>query len=225
MSEEKKTCFVITPFCIGLYYFYEFYKNHIEKTHRIKCYKADEEYLSKPFMDKIKDNISQADVIIADCTGKNANVYYEIALAHTQEKKVILISQDRLKSDIQHYEYIDYDLNNPNEFIKKLDSALYKLFEVDYNLYYENANKLYARFCEDEELSPETVTKEVFIEEIRMDLKNDTLPKKTQENIKDRLLMRLLRNPETPIMGRLTQWLVSQGKTVDLLWVTTQEED
>jgi len=54
---------------------------------------------------------NEAEIIIADTTGKNANVFYEIGLAHTIGKKVILICQnfEDLPFDFKNYRHIFYE--------------------------------------------------------------------------------------------------------------------
>lgn len=64
----------------------------------------------------IQDVISLIDrsaFVICDCTGRNPNVFYEIGIAHTLGKEVILITQngDDIPFDIQHIRYLNY-LNN-----------------------------------------------------------------------------------------------------------------
>jgi len=44
-------------------------------------------------MEKVWDGICAAELIIADCTQKNPNVFYEIGMAHTVGKKVVLITR------------------------------------------------------------------------------------------------------------------------------------
>ena len=43
----------------------------------IFCERVDETHVLGPIYDKIVNAISKADIIIADLTGRNANVYYE----------------------------------------------------------------------------------------------------------------------------------------------------
>ncbi len=50
-------------------------------------------------------NISDADVLIADLSGENPNVMYEIGFAHGREKPVILISQES--------RHLPFDLSTP----------------------------------------------------------------------------------------------------------------
>lgn len=49
-------------------------------------------------------------VVIADCTGRNANVFYELGLAHPLGKPVILLTQSEkdVPTDVIHIRYITY---------------------------------------------------------------------------------------------------------------------
>jgi nucleoside 2-deoxyribosyltransferase len=87
--------------------------------------------LTMPILEKINNSIRNADVIIADCSGRNPNVMYELGIAHAHRKKVILITKDPVHdapSDIRHYEFIHYELDKHIEFFKKLDNALHNVF-------------------------------------------------------------------------------------------------
>ena len=61
-------------------------------------------------MQKVWDGICAADLVLADCTEKNPNVFYEVGIAHTIGKKVVLItrSEKDIPSDIKHFDYIPY---------------------------------------------------------------------------------------------------------------------
>ena len=61
-------------------------------------------------MQTIWEHINKARFIIADCTGRNPNVFYELGIAHTIGKKVFLCAQKRKDfpfdiSAIRSYEY------------------------------------------------------------------------------------------------------------------------
>ena len=120
---KSKTCFVIMPFSPELHYFYLYMKKYIEEVHNICCERADDQVLTMPILDKINDSIQNADVIIADCSGRNPNVFYELGIAHAQGKKVILITKDPINeapSDIRHFEFIKYDFDVMQEIIRWL---------------------------------------------------------------------------------------------------------
>src|SRR5438874_6626960 len=97
MSELKYKCFVIMPFLPKLHYFYLYLKQHIERHHLIQCERADAKILTEPLLNKINDYIRNADVIIADCSERNPNVFYELGIAHAYGKKVILITKDPIR--------------------------------------------------------------------------------------------------------------------------------
>jgi hypothetical protein len=64
-----------------------------------------------PIIDDIFRYIAEARIIIADITGRNPNVFYEIGLAHVIGKRVVLIAQNRqedLPFDLQHLRCLDY---------------------------------------------------------------------------------------------------------------------
>lgn len=60
----------------------------------------------------IIDGLVNADVVIADVTGLNSNVFYELGLAHAMNKKVIIITQDigELPFDIKAYRAHEYSM-------------------------------------------------------------------------------------------------------------------
>ena len=62
-------------------------------------------------IDDICNSILGADVVVADCTGQNPNVFYELGIAHTLGKDVILLTQsiDDIPFDISHLRFIEYE--------------------------------------------------------------------------------------------------------------------
>ena len=62
-------------------------------------------------MSDIWNAIYDARLIIADCTNRNPNVFYEIGVAHAIGQKVILITQnkDDVPFDLRHLRFIDYE--------------------------------------------------------------------------------------------------------------------
>ncbi len=78
------------------------------------CYRADDKCVSGNVVRQIIDEISEADVVIADLTGRNPNVFYETAIAHERKKenKVILIAQkDKdVPFDLQALRYLKYSI-------------------------------------------------------------------------------------------------------------------
>lgn len=118
-------CFVIMPFS-GEFdnYYQEILKPTIEECSLIAI-RADEIYGIKPIMEDIAECIINADIIIADVTGRNPNVNYELGMAHALGKNVIIISQtiDDIPFDYRHIRAIIYQTKKAN-WAKLLQSEL-----------------------------------------------------------------------------------------------------
>ncbi len=129
-------CFVIMPFRPELHYMYLYLQHHIEATFPdATCQRGDDEILTVPLLDKINSLIQRADVVIADCTGRNPNVFYELGIAHALEKPVVLVTQDEIEeapTDVRAFEFIKYGLGDHLVFLDKLDRALGKYLQKDF---------------------------------------------------------------------------------------------
>lgn len=78
--------------------------------------------------------INRAEIVIADITIHNANVFYEIGIAHTLGKRVILIRQDNGQDapfDINLWRYYDYNLSpiNVKKFKEKMVILIKKVLQ------------------------------------------------------------------------------------------------
>ena len=64
----------------------------------------------KVVLEKILGQIGEAKVVIADLTGRNANVFYEAGIAQTLKNNVILLAQDEkdVPADLRPFEYLPY---------------------------------------------------------------------------------------------------------------------
>jgi hypothetical protein len=74
--------------------------------------RADDVFSGSRIMQDVWHGICQAGIVVADCTTRNPNVFYEIGLAHAFGKPVALISQtaDDIPVDLRHYKYLLYEL-------------------------------------------------------------------------------------------------------------------
>ncbi len=88
--------------------------------------RADDIFKSSSIMEDIIRSIREADIIIADLTDKNPNVFYELGRAHEGEKYVIQICQKKteIPFDLGHirtiiYNEDPYELNNLTKSIMK----------------------------------------------------------------------------------------------------------
>ena len=121
---DQDLIFVLMPFAEE---FEEIYSTCINPTALkfvSKCLRADSIFHNRPIVDVIWESINKAVLIIADLTGKNPNVFYEVGMAHTLGKEVILLSQNMedVPFDLRHLNIIIYKWTPPGA--KKLETAL-----------------------------------------------------------------------------------------------------
>ena len=66
--------------------------------------RGDDVFGSNVVMDDIAESIRRANLIIADLTGRNANVFYEVGIAHARNKQVLLMTQsiEDVPFDLRH---------------------------------------------------------------------------------------------------------------------------
>ena len=86
-------CFVIMPFGIGFDDLYEKVYVPAIQSQGLSPLRADEIYDNQPIIRDITQSIHHAKVILADVTGRNPNVNYELGIAHALKKEVIRRSQ------------------------------------------------------------------------------------------------------------------------------------
>lgn len=129
---EKNRCFILMPFEDSFDMVYGNIKKALNNNGFV-CNRSDEIQANKPIMNKILNEIMKAHYIIADLTQQNANVFYELGIAHTfkDPQNIILISQNRndIPFDIRHISNIIYDPENPkyltSNILKGLEESNY----------------------------------------------------------------------------------------------------
>ena len=79
----------------------------------LRCRRADNIWENPAIIQDVVSLIDRSKVVICDCTGRNANVFYETGIAHTLGRDVILITQSEsdIPFDLRHLRYVRY-LNN-----------------------------------------------------------------------------------------------------------------
>lgn len=79
----------------------------------MQCKRADDIWSNDHIIQDIVDLVCKARVVICDLTGRNPNVFYEMGMAHTLGKDVIIITQSAqdVPFDVQGIRYIKYLAN------------------------------------------------------------------------------------------------------------------
>jgi len=138
IKHEKSDIFMVMPFLDKLKPVYDDHIRNVAKGLSLTIARGDDFFTTQSIISDIWNAINSCKIVIADCTGRNPNVFYEIGIAHTLGKPVIFISQnkDDIPFDIQHIRYIIYEFTprGMDEFEKKLISTMeHVLRELNYD--------------------------------------------------------------------------------------------
>lgn len=143
-AQKPGLCFVLMPFRPPLDEIYDqIIKPTIETMCNMECRRADDIYSSKPVIGDIWEYIQKAEIIIADLTGKNPNVLYELGLSHALCKRVILLapSTEDVPFDLRHFRFIIYEQSfNREKLAQDLSKAVSSICEETIND--EDANRV-----------------------------------------------------------------------------------
>ena len=90
----------------------------------LRCRRADNIWEHAAIIQDVVSLIDRSRVVICDCTGRNPNVFYEVGIAHTLGRDVILITQSEqdIPFDLRHLRHVRY-LNN-TEGLSELRESL-----------------------------------------------------------------------------------------------------
>ena len=108
-TTDKKYVFVIMPFDESFDDIYYFGIRGAVEDANYYCERVDEIQFTGDVLEKINQQMKNADIIVAEMTGKNPNVFYEVGLAHAYGKKVILLVKD--------VEDVPFDLRTQNHIV------------------------------------------------------------------------------------------------------------
>jgi hypothetical protein len=129
---DPKLVFVILPFEKTIV-FEKIIKPVVEGLDfRLICKKADDLFTTGAVMQDIADSLRKSSVVVADLSGRNPNVFYELGLAHAFRKSVVLLtrSDDDVPSDLKAHRYYRYSLDT-TEGIRQFESTLKSIFSTE----------------------------------------------------------------------------------------------
>ena len=120
--------FVLTPFHKDFVPSFEVIKN-ICASADLKCIRGDEQNFKGDIFTNVLKNIVKSKFIIANISGRNPNVMYELGLAHALDKNVILIAEtlNNIPVDLQSKRIVTYQ--NLEELAKQLPIELLKIIK------------------------------------------------------------------------------------------------
>jgi hypothetical protein len=110
------TCFILMPFGEWFDKYYKDIYVSATKDAGFEPVRADVVFSSGSVIKQIWEQVGKAKVLLAELTGKNPNVFYELGLAHARGKPVVLISAniEDVPFDLRHLRTIIYDIREPN---------------------------------------------------------------------------------------------------------------
>jgi hypothetical protein len=118
--ENKPRAFVAMPFSEEMEdVFYYGIQNPVRQLGYV-CERVDQEAFTGDILDQVKMRIEAAEIVIADLTGSNPNVYLEVGYAWGKERPTVLVAnkKDELKFDVRGQRCLKY------QSIKDLEKLL-----------------------------------------------------------------------------------------------------
>ncbi len=108
---DEKLVFVIMPFRKPFDEYYEKIIRPALVNSHLTPLRADEIYGTKPIISDIWSNIRRSRMVIADVSGRNPNVNYELGLAHACGKPTVILARTKndVPFDYQHLRWIAYN--------------------------------------------------------------------------------------------------------------------
>lgn len=109
------TCFVMMPFGTWMDTYYREVFVPAIKDAGMEPVRADELFTTGSVIEQIWEQIVRSKVLLADLSGKNANVFYELGLAHAVRKPVVFTTSnlDDVPFDLRHLRIAVYDIRDP----------------------------------------------------------------------------------------------------------------
>ena len=87
----QKTCFVAMPFAEEFDDIFRYGIKPVVAARGLDCLRVDKDAFVGNIVERMHNMIDRADVVIADMTTSNPNVYYEVGYASRARKQIVLI--------------------------------------------------------------------------------------------------------------------------------------
>ena len=128
----KAFAFVLMPFESAFNDIYHFGIKEPAKALSILAQRVDEQIYREGILERIYRQIEAADIVIADMSGRNANVFYEVGFAHAKDKLCILLTTNAedIPFDLKHRRHIVYEGSIEILRTKLIDELKWALEEI-----------------------------------------------------------------------------------------------
>lgn len=127
VSIDERLVFVLTPFLPEFAPAFEQVRNVCSEI-GLTCKRGDEEFVSGEIFPHILKQLVKARLVIANISGRNPNVFYELGIAHALDKPVIILARhtDELPFDVRTKNVVFY--SNEKNLASQLKDVLLKIF-------------------------------------------------------------------------------------------------
>jgi len=128
--EESTEVFVLMPLKREYENIYEKVLKPVIESLGYQVSKADKNLKSGVIIEQIYESIRNASLIVADVSGRNPNVFYELGYANALGKRYIIITRSKkdVPFDIEHLRYFKY---RPDSNEERLKERFRKIFEAN----------------------------------------------------------------------------------------------
>jgi hypothetical protein len=210
----RKHCFVVMPFKPELRYFYLYLSNHLSEDYDLEVERGDDLIEMRPVAHKVRRQIREADLVLADLTGSNPNVFYELGLADAIDKPVFLLTQDEVETvpvDVRHLELIHYSLDDEMGLRDKLHKALSNFLFERYTELYNTACEFLKQFNDDTGSKIQPASKKDFQAQMVQAGKAQQIPRDEDDALREFLLPKVMGAAlaDVAVMRRVQRWLVA----------------
>jgi hypothetical protein len=133
LSSYSNLCFVIMPYLPEFNLVYSDFIKPIAERSGLTVLRADEMATTGSTIEKVRTAIMQSRLCIADLSGQNPNVIYELSLAQHLNKPIILVAKDKSDHffDLISSRLVLYDVNELEKAGEALEDAIQRTLSSD----------------------------------------------------------------------------------------------
>lgn len=128
IEPQKKTVFILTPMNPEYQKDYEWIKEGFSK-HNYICTRGDDINVNENLLSHIIGEMLASTFVVANISGRNPNVFYELGIAHALGKDIVLVtrSANDITFDLSSSQVVVY--NKKDDLLKGIDKWLVSTLE------------------------------------------------------------------------------------------------
>jgi hypothetical protein len=128
-KDGSVSCFLVMPFSTEWSESVTESLRKVCKRMNIHALRGDDIFRPTDILDDIWDGLTSADFVIAEITGKNANVFYELGMAHAIGKPVLILAQNvkEIPFDLKTRRILEYRSDQLEIMEQELEKCIIEL--------------------------------------------------------------------------------------------------